>query len=255
MYQEYLLVAQKAVDKAETVLKEYFHKSNLDTEIKQDGSPVTEADKAAERVIIETITAAFPGHNIYSEEVGDIVKDSEFTWIIDPIDGTKFFMRGMPFWGVLVALMKGDEVIVGVSSVPELNERMHATKGGGAFLNDSAVKSSRVTKMSESYIVSGTMSYFKKHGLLEKVALVREHCKQALAVSSCWQFHYLAQGKIDATIDAHVKIQDIAPFKLIIEEAGGVTSLIDNSPFNKELSSFVAAANETLHSEIKNYLD
>ena len=133
-YEQFLAVALEAVDGAEEVIDKYYL-DDIRATLKADQSPVTIADKEAERVIRQVISESFPEHGVLGEEDGQTASSSEYLWVIDPIDGTKNYMRKVPLFATQLALMKNGEVVVGVSNAPALGELMYARKGGGTYLN------------------------------------------------------------------------------------------------------------------------
>jgi len=128
-----LAVAQQAADAAEAVIAARYRAQDFSVDTKDDLTPVTEADREAEAAVKRVLRAAFPQHAFYGEEEGR-EGDSEFLWLIDPIDGTKAFVRGYPMFSTQIALMHGDELVLGVSAAGEYGERAWAVQGGGAFL-------------------------------------------------------------------------------------------------------------------------
>ncbi len=249
---KFLDVALAAAKDAEAIILKYYDSTGVDSVKKTDGSPVTIADREGEAAIIKRIKESFPDHSILGEETGREEQKSEYRWIIDPIDGTKNFTRGVPLFGTLIALMKGNEVIVGVSSVPVLNDLMYAEKGKGAFANGKPAKVSSVADFSNMYLSSGSQNYFEEIGLLNHVTDVRNHIFQYRMFGDLYAYHLLAQGKIDGVVEASIKIYDVAPVKLIVEEAGGRATEIDGTEMNVDTSTFLAT-NGHVHQQVIDY--
>lgn len=157
----FLEVALEAAQAAEKILLKYIN-TTITVELKSDQSPVTVADKEAEAVIISTIQNAFPDHGFLGEETGLTRERAEYVWVIDPIDGTKNYIRGVPIFGSLIALMKNGEVILGVSNVPLMKELFYAEKGKGAYKNGIPVTVSTRPTLKESYVSHGGINYFIK---------------------------------------------------------------------------------------------
>lgn len=134
----FLEKALQAARAAEQVILKYYE-SNIDVQLKGDMSPVTQADIETEQVIREILSQAFPEHGFYGEETGKANEDAEYLWLVDPIDGTKSFVRDTPFFSTQIALMHKGELIVGVSNAPAYRQLAWAEKGGGAFLNDKPI--------------------------------------------------------------------------------------------------------------------
>ena len=247
---KYLSTAIKASRKAEKIILNYFDRK-YDVQNKKDGSPVTIADQKAEEMIIETISKVFPDHGFIGEETGE--KKSEFQWIIDPIDGTKNFIRNLPYFGIEIALMKENEFILGVSNAPMLNEFMYAYKGEGAFLNDKPVQVSSKNSIQNSYISYGNIKYFIQKEYIKPLLSLSEDAHHHRGFGDFWSYHLLAQGKIDIMIEAGTKIWDVAACKVIIEEAGGKMTDINGNNLTKNSESTLAS-NGILHNDILEYL-
>lgn len=253
MNSELLNFAVDTVKGAEKILMKYYSPAGITYDIKDDKSPVTVADKEAEDYIINKIKEKYPEHSILSEETGDDNKTAKYKWVIDPIDGTKNFTRGLPLFGTLLALFDGDDIILGVSNVPLLDELMYAEKDEGAFLNGEKISVSKVTSLTNSFISTGNLNYFKRHNLFEKIANIREDVYQFRIIGDLYAYHLLAQGKIDVVMEGSVKIYDIAPLKIIVEEAGGKMTELDGSVVGLT-STTALASNGLVHDEIIRYL-
>ena len=152
-------IALQAVSSAQEIINKYYQ-SGVRATLKQDQSPVTIADQEAEEAIKNIISTAFPNHAFLGEESGSTTTGSEYTWIIDPIDGTKHYLRQIPLFATQLALMRGDEIILGVSNAPAINELIWAEKGEGAFLNDKRITVSDVLKLDQAYLRYGSLGYF-----------------------------------------------------------------------------------------------
>lgn len=248
----FLDVALEAAKDAETIIANHFDPSGVDSEKKTDGSPVTIADREAEAAIIQRIKSAFPDHSILGEEIGREDHTSGYRWIIDPIDGTKNFTRGIPLFGTLIALMKDGEVIVGVSNMPAIKELMYAEKGQGAYVNGKRITTSSVTDFQDIYLTFGGLSYFEKMGLMGRVLGIRDEIFQLRSFGDVYMYHLLAQGKLEVVMEASIKVYDVAPLKLIIEEAGGRATEIDGTEMNLDISTFLAT-NGHVHQKIIDY--
>ena len=153
---EYLSVAIEAAREAESVVR-YYHERQVEVMTMEDLSPVTIADVETEKKIKEIILGAFPDHGFYGEETGRSNNDSPFTWLIDPIDGTKSFIRDYPFFSTQIALMYEDEIIVGVSNGMLFNEMSWAAKGQGAWLNDEAIHCSDIESLDAASLSTGNI--------------------------------------------------------------------------------------------------
>jgi len=244
----YLQVAKEAVLQAEKVIMP-FYEGRIPYELKEDQSPVTEADKLAEKTIIEYISSRFPEHTFYGEESGQNSQESDFTWIIDPIDGTKNFIARIPLWGTLLALQYRDEIIVGVSNMPVMKEMLAAAKGMGAFLNETKVSVSKVDALENAMVSFGTPKYFKKKNLDSGLNHILENSRRQRSFGDLYPFHLLASGKLEIVIEAALKPYDIATFVCIIPEAGGTVTDMKGKKFSYELRTALAT-NGPFHNQL-----
>jgi len=249
---ELLSVALEAVKAAEAVIFKYL-KTGFSTELKADLSPVTIADKEAEAIIRQTITEHFPDHTFFGEEGGTVSLENHrgYTWIIDPIDGTKNFVRRNPLFGTLLALMHDGELVIGITNMPLFNELMYAEKGQGAFLNDQPVRVTEITSLDDAYLSHGSLKYFVELDQASTLLKLASEVRQARGIGDVWSYHLLAQGKIDIMIEPKCKLWDIAASKVIVEEAGGKMTQLDGQPIGAHTTSAVAT-NGKLHATIVN---
>ncbi|MEW6050530.1 MAG: inositol monophosphatase family protein [Candidatus Zixiibacteriota bacterium] len=246
---KFLDVALKAISVAEKITLSSYHKRPR-ARLKSDNTPVTAADRTAEREIAAIIREAFPEHGILGEEFGRKGGRSvEFMWLIDPIDGTKNFVGQIPLWGNLLALWHEGEMILGVSNMPMMGERLWAHKGHGAFLNGKRVRVSSTSRLDQSMISYGSLGSFKQIGMEPRIVELIQTCKRQRAFGDLWPYHLLACGKLDIVIEAAIKSVDVAPFVCIIREAGGATCDLQGNPFDFGISSFVAT-NGRLHQAV-----
>ena len=245
----FLKIALEAASNAETVIMDYYS-GGIASELKADGTPVTVADTEAERVIIETIAAEFPDHGFLGEESGDTDSTSPYVWIIDPIDGTKNYIRHIPLFGTQIALMKADELILGVSNMSAMNELLYAEKGRGAFLNDEPIKVTAVDQVAEAMICHGGMDTFGDRGILESLCNLALDAARTRSFGDCYMYHLLASGRVDAVIEAAISVWDIAALTVIVEEAGGRVTDLRGEPIGVNTDS-ILATNGFLHKQIE----
>jgi histidinol-phosphatase len=246
---QFLDVALRAVKSAEEVVMKYYA-ADVVVESKDDNSPVTVADKQAEQAIRDVILAAFPDHIVYGEEgAKQIGSDNQYTWVVDPIDGTKSFIREHGLFGTLLALFHNGQVVLGVSNMPAIGELMYAEKSGGAYLNGNKVAVSNVSELSEAYMSYGTVKYFAQLGKTDALLSLAEQMRWARGIGDCWSYHLLAQGKIDVVVEGMTKIWDIAALKIIVEEAGGTMTQLDGAPVGFDSQNDVAT-NGILHPSV-----
>jgi myo-inositol-1(or 4)-monophosphatase len=227
----------------------HYFRSDLAVEKKQDESPVTIADRECEKTIVETIKKSFPQHGFLGEEFGKQEVKSDFTWIIDPIDGTRNYARGRPNFGISIGLSKSSKIVVGVMFLPALGEIYTAAAGKGAFLNGKRIAVSKTNSLHDSMIyfdivksfIKEKENYLRAYSLLSKAAKV-------LSDSGLDMLGNVACGRADAYIGPKLSAWDIAAAKLIIEEAGG--KLTDFAGNDSIYSENCVASNGLLHKEI-----
>jgi histidinol-phosphatase len=243
MASEYLKVALQAVKEAEKVILKYLD-TGIRAELKEDLSPVTVADRQAEEIIKNTIRVKFPDHTFYGEEGEKVSLDqhSGFTWIIDPIDGTKSYLRASPLFATELALLHDGELVLGVSNAPLLHELMYAEKGEGCYLNGKVVSVSEVDSLGNAYMSFGSLKYFVRHATIEQLLSLAEKVQWAKGIGDFWSYHLLAQGKLDIMIEADTKLWDIAALKVIVEEAGGTFTQLDGQPINPTSTTALATS-------------
>lgn len=243
----------KAIEKSDALLVKHWRNSSANPipfDSKADLSPVTEADREIETEIRSIIAEDHPGHSVVAEEFGvENHEDSVYRWIIDPIDGTKQFIRGMRFFGTQIAVMREDQLIVGASNAPSLGERIVAVKGEGTKLNGKPVRVSDVDTLNKSFFSHGDVKYFARTSKLQQLLWLCENSWGRRGFGDFWSYHLLAQGKIEAMLEAETKIWDIAATALIVTEAGGRVSDFAGNPISLESTSIVAS-NSHIHDEI-----
>lgn len=248
MYRQYLATAMEAIKSAEEIVMHYY-KQEVRSRLKEDQSPVTIADEEAEQSMRDIISKAFPDHGFIGEEQGHANSDSEFKWIIDPIDGTKNFMRQVPMFGSLLALMHNDQVVLGISNAFPMNELGYAIKGEGAYINDERVYVSKTDQLKDAWVTYGGMHYFAKYDRMNYINNIASSAKRLRAMGDLWGFHLVASGKFDAILEAEAKIWDVAPGLIMIEEAGGKVTDLDGQPITTN-STNIFASNGLLHDPI-----
>lgn len=249
-----LAVAQRAADAAQAVIAPRWHAQDFSVVTKADATPVTEADREAEAAIKRVLHDAFPRHAYYGEEEGR-EGEGDFLWLIDPIDGTKAFVRGYPMFSTQIALMHRGELMLGVSAAPEYGERAWATRGGGAFLRgrDGATRAIRVAEIAEfgpaTAISTGNLKSLAASpsrwaayaDLVRRVGRIRGY-------GDFLHYHLLARGAIDLVIESDLNILDIAPLVVIVREAGGVFTDLDGADIGLDTRSALAGV-PALHAQ------
>jgi histidinol-phosphatase len=244
---DYLIAAINAAKKAGKILAKKY--CSMEFSLKQDKSPVTKADKEAESAIKKILKRYFPKHGFICEETGIENPDSEYKWIIDPLDGTKNYIRTIPFFSTLIALAKNGKIIMGVSYAPMLKELIYAEKGKGAYLNGKRINVSKTDSLEKSYLSFGGINLFEKHGSLNQLLSLAGKTMGRRGFGDAYSYHLLAQGKIDIMIEPKTNIWDIAPFAIIISEAGGKITDIKGKDINLKTDSIIAT-NGLLHEKV-----
>jgi len=246
MQSDFLRVALQAAEAAGEIVKPLYQ-SNLEVRTKADKSPVTVADVEAEKRIRALLEENFPTHGFYGEETGERARDAEYLWLVDPIDGTKAFVREYPMFSTQIALMHRGELIVGVSSAPVYGELAYAEKGRGAWLNGHQVKVSSIGSLEQCTVSAGNLKTLARDGKRWKAyGDVVARVDRIRGYGDFLQYHLLASGRIDAALEADVNILDIAALAVIVEEAGGKFTDLEGKPVTLEIDS-VLASNGTLH--------
>ncbi|MPZ15275.1 MAG: hypothetical protein GEU73_12770 [Chloroflexi bacterium] len=194
---------------------------HLDVDIKDDGTPVTRADRESERLIVRMLEPVLPGSGFLCEELGSTTGSSDIRWIVDPLDGTKKFVRGLPFFGPCIALERGGVLTVGVIHIPALRETYWAERGAGAHLNGRRIQVSGEGQLDRAYVVRGNDAAFYDRGwggTLERVVRSVYHNPGFLDL---YTYGALASGRVDAVVMVGEEPWDLAAARVIVEEAGG----------------------------------
>jgi histidinol-phosphatase len=239
--------ALRAADAAEAITLPRYLARDFSVETKADATPVTEADREAEAAIKRLLRASFSHHAFYGEEEGR-EGEGDFLWLIDPIDGTKSFVRGYPFFSTQIALMHAGELVVGVSAAGAFGERMWATRGGGAFLSarGSAGEAVRVRVSTASAfdaqtaISTGNLKSLAAGPRWNALADLVQRSGRIRGYGDFLHYHLLARGAIDLVIESDLNILDIAPLVVIVREAGGVFTDLDGSDIRLATTSALA---------------
>lgn len=247
----FLKTAIQVAKVAGKITTNYFN-IGFSVQIKKDNSPVTIADKEAEQAIREHIHKTFPSHGFLGEEQGESEIDSEYVWIIDPIDGTKNFTHKLPYWATEIALMHKNKIIAGVSYAPLLDRLAYAEKDKGAYLNNKPIHVSKVKSVKESFVTFGSIRHFYKENRINSFLKLTNDAYYARGFGDTWSHHLLAEGHTDAMLEGYVNIWDIAAVSIIVEEAGGKVTDLDGKPIGLKTSSLLST-NGALHPQILKY--
>lgn len=246
-----IVTAKRAAKSAEQIIKHYY-KCSPDVSIKSDLTPVTQADIECEKVIKQVLAAQFPDFGFYGEETGQSNTDSDFLWLVDPIDGTKSFVREYHFFSTQIALMYKDEIIMGLSHAPMFNETAWAAKEMGAYIDDKALKISEFTKPEDSCYSTGNLRSFTQDAKQwEKLRQVMALCHKTRGYGDFYHYHLLAAGKLELIVESDVNILDIAALSILVKEAGGIITDIDGKAIDIETSTVLAGNPETYQKAFK----
>jgi len=207
-----LLLALSLADAADVISVGRFGATDLLVETKPDLTPVTEADRAIEEAIRERLAIERPDDGMLGEEFGDSGGGTR-RWIVDPIDGTRNYSRGIPVWATLIALEEDGKITLGVVSAPALHRRWHAERGGGAWVNDDRIRVSAIRQIEDAVL---------SFALEQPIPSLAGYAWHARGYGDFWAHMLVAEGAVDGAVDAvGVKVWDLAAIQPIVEEAGG----------------------------------
>ena len=229
------------------------YRGDFGVEFKADASPVTEVDIAAEKAIRGLLSARFPDHGFYGEETGKAGMDAEYLWLVDPIDGTKAFVRGYPIFSVQIALMHRGELVLGVSSAPCWNdgrgELAWAEQGRGAHLDGQQIRVADTSTLAKATLSTGNLARLAGSPAWANLGALIPRLHRIRGYGDFLHYHFLASGKLDAVVESDVNILDIAALVVIVREAGGVFTDLRGGPVGRDTTSVLAAV-PSLHSEL-----
>jgi histidinol-phosphatase len=195
--------------------------ADLQVEWKQDQSPVTIADREAEQLLRSTLLSKFPGDGFLGEEYGDQPGSSGYRWIIDPIDGTRSFVRGVPIWATLLGLEYKEEIIAGVAAMPTMGHVYRALRGDGCWRNERRIRVSDEVNLSQSVLFYSSVKYFVQAKQEQVFLNLAGKTQRQRSFGDFWGFVLVAQGSGELMVDHGVHIWDVAGLLAIVEEAGG----------------------------------
>src|SRR5688572_2178658 len=221
---------------------------------KADGSPVTDADIAAEEAIRAVVEARFPGDGFHGEETVAERLDAEHVWLVDPIDGTKSFVRGYPMFSTQIAVMHRGRLELGVSSAPAYGETAWAERGAGAFQDGAPLTVSRIARLEQATLSTGnlrTLASGPRWGAFGRLVARLDRIR---GYGDFLQYHLLAAGKVEAVLESDINILDIAALTVIVEEAGGRVTDLEGAPIGLATRS-ILATNGSLHEAVLDALN
>ncbi len=243
-----LQAALEAARAAAEVIRGYYQR-NLEIRTKADQTPVTEADVRAEQAIRAILEKRFPGYGFYGEETGQRELGAESVWLVDPIDGTKSFVRECPFFSTQIALLRGGRFVLGVSSAPAYGELAWAEDGAGAYLNERPLRVSATSALGSSIVSTGNLKTLARSAQWGKLGALIGQISRIRGYGDFVHYHLLARGSLDAVIESDVSILDIAALSVIVREAGGTFTDLAGAELTLGTTS-VLASNGRLHAAI-----
>ena len=228
-----LRLAHVLADDADSLTTARFKALDLHVMSKPDLTPVTDADQAVEESIRRTLSRVRSRDAITGEEQGT-TGNSQRRWIVDPIDGTKNFVRGVPVWATLISLVVDEEVVVGVVSAPQLQRRWWASAGGGAWTGKSLLKATRmqvsdVRRLEDASFSYSSLSGWEDRDRLEDVLSLMRRCWRTRAYGDFWSYMLVAEGAVDIAAEPELEVYDMAALDVIVREAGGSFTSLDGS--------------------------
>jgi histidinol-phosphatase len=239
--------ARDAAGAAAEIILHYW-RAGVDVIVKGDDTPVTVADREAELAIRGILAQALPEAGIYGEEYGADDTSREYLWLVDPLDGTKSFVRRTPFFSTQIALMHRSELVLGVSSAPVYGERMWAVRGRGAFLDGERVRVAPTTAMRDASISTGNVKSLTMDARWQALGGMIRDSNRIRGYGDFCHYHLLARGGLDLVIESDVSILDVAALAVIVREAGGVFTDLDGRALSLHTRS-VLAGTPAIHAE------
>ncbi len=222
-----------------------FYETTFDVEKKADNSPVTIADKRAEQLIRQLVAQHFPDDGFLGEEFGDQPGGSGFRWVIDPIDGTRSFVRHIPIWATLIGLEYRGEQIGGIAYIPVFDQMYRALRGDGAYVGDRRIQVSKEDKLSESLMCYSSIRWFQSAGREKTFLELVSKTQRQRGFGDFYGFVLVAEGAADLMLEHGVHEWDVAALKAIVEEAGGTFTDWKGTPTTA--TPDVLATNGKLH--------
>jgi histidinol-phosphatase len=248
-HSDFLATALEAAHAAAEVVRRYYQR-NLQVTIKADKSPVTEADVETEKTIRAVLAAKFPQHGFHGEETGTSALDADYVWFVDPIDGTKAFVREYPMFSTQIALAHRGRLIVGVSSAPAYGELAYAEIGVGAWLNEQPIRVSAIDRIEDAALSTGNLKTLATGPSWPAFGRLVGRLNRIRGYGDFLHYHLLASGRIDAVVESDVNILDVGACAVVVEAAGGRFTDLEGRPLTPASGS-VLATNGHLHQAIQ----
>lgn len=251
-YDDDLRFAHVLADGADAQTMQRYRARDLQVGTKDDATLVTDADEATEEAIRRTLQRSRPRDAIVGEEMGASGWGAR-RWVIDPIDATHNYVRGVPVWATLIGLMEGQQVVAGVVSAPALGRRWWAARGTGTWTGKSLTSATRCQVSPVEQLADASLSYsdlhgWEKQGLLDQFLDLMRSCWRTRAYGDFWSYMLLADGAVDLVAEPELELHDMAALVVIVEEAGGRFTNLAGSP--GPLGGNAVATNGLLHDEV-----
>src|SRR6185312_12223013 len=247
------LQAARDAAQAAAVLIRSLYQQNLRITTKADATPVTEADVRAEEAIRAILSERFPSYGFYGEETGQHALDAESLWLVDPIDGTKSFVRECPFFSTQIALRRAGRLVLGVSSAPAYGELAWAEEGHGAHLNGRPIRVSRIAELGSAIVSTGNLKTLARSPQWARFGDLIGRVNRVRGYGDFVHYHLLARGALEVVIESDVNILDIAALTVIVREAGGTFTDLYGGEVGLDTTS-VLATNGVLHAAVRETL-
>ncbi|WKD61754.1 Histidinol-phosphatase [Corynebacterium ciconiae DSM 44920] len=252
-YAEDLALALELADIADGITTDRFHAADLKVESKPDLTPVSDADTACEQALRERLSTDRPQDSILGEEFGGDYEVAGRQWVIDPIDGTKNFVRGVPVWCTLISLLVDGTPVVGVVSAPALSRRWWASSGQGAWTqfqgaSPRRIEVSRVSNLADASVSFSSLAGWQERGQLEEFVRLSEDTWRLRGYGDFFSYALLAEGAVDIALEPEVSLWDLAALSVLVTEAGGRFSSVDGEDGPHGGSAL--ATNGLLHEEL-----
>lgn len=240
-----LKAATRAAQAAADIIRHYYGQ-DVAVDTKSDRSPVTVADREAEQTIRDILLGAFEHHGFVGEEFGAVDAQRDYVWLVDPLDGTKSFVRGYPFISTQIALMHRGTRVLGVSSAPMFDELAAAHADGPATLNGAVLSVSDIERVEDATLSIGNVGTLGASDAWPALGRLAGEVHRLRGYGDFYHYHLLAAGKIDAVVESDVNILDIAALTVIVERAGGRFTDLRGAPVTTDTTT-VLATNGRLH--------
>jgi histidinol-phosphatase len=243
-----LALALSIADAADRITVARFRAHDLHVETKPDLTPVSEADRAVEAAVRERLEEARPDDGVLGEEMGEHGAGRARRWIIDPIDGTMSYVRGVPVWATLLALEVDGEMAVGVVSAPALGRRWWAARGHGAFADGDPIRVSEVHRMEDAHVCAPNERYFEQRQLDAGWREITQGAWRPVGFADFWGHMLVAEGAVDVMVEPILSLWDVAALRPIVEEAGGRISDLTGDGWAEDAPC--VTTNGLLHDEV-----